>query len=439
MFPGNTESVNFEGDVSFGRSQSLTNREKKQARENLGLNKEQLLSSFMDLVNVRAEEIAMSKYSINLYTIRFSFSDFTYDPTKDNKGEVGVWNKMSTTFSNVWDWTYENTDWSYAFGTTGWNVESSKCFQDPNNLVKIIATNTKDVVNFGRCFQACWSITEIWTMNFDSAENVRNLFSGCTSLKYIPSFYFPVATDIKCLFQRCDSIIELPYMKFDEGLDFDHYAYGMKNLKISHGFDAPKATDYRDLYEDCKNLQELTYMGDTSKVQIWHDCFGGCISLTKLPDTIDMTSGTDCSGVFSFCTSLQKLPNIIWGNNVTTLYGFLCCCASITEIPDMSVFHYVQDFRRFMDAAWTFDHEQRGEKTIEMAIKYLPSWFPQQATDVEYMFYGCKNIENGISTWYTFLSNKSTTVTSHDGCFELCGVNTEQGRKQLEEVPDDWK
>ncbi len=76
---------------------------------------------------------------------------------------------------------------------------------------------------------------------------------------------------------------------------------------------------------------------------------------------------------------------------------------------------------------------------IPMSIKELPVWLPQEAANVDKMFYGCKNVEDGISRWYLVLSEKSTPVTSHVDTFKDCGVDTEEGRKQLEIVADDWK
>lgn len=107
----------------------------------------------------------------------------------------------------------------------------------------------------------------------------------------------------------------------------------------------------------------------------------------------------------------------------------------------MAPFHYVTNFKSFMSADDTFETGSvpKSKPPIPMAIKVLPSWFPEEATNVEDMFYGCKNVEDGIYSMYLMLSNKSTPVTNHENCFELCGVNTEEGRNQRELIPDDWK
>lgn len=442
MFPGNSESVNFEGDISFAGSQSLTTREKKRARENLGLSKENLVSSIMDLVNIRAEEIYYENLPINPNTIRFSFSKSDYNPTTDRTGlYTATWTKLDTKYTNIWEWHCEHTTWFGEFADPT-ATPTGRGFRNSDNLVKILSIDFGTITDIRSLFSGCWSITDVpKNIDFSDIEKCTALFQDCEKLVKVYEWSFPKAESARNMFNFCLSLKTLPVMHFEVATDFKYYAMRCENLKVFEGLDAPNATDFRDLLEADFALEKVVSLGDTSKVQIWHDCFGGCYSLEELPETLDMSAGTDCSGVFSFCRSLSKLPEIIWGNNVTSLEGFLACCSRITEIPNMTPFHYVTNFKKFMSADDTFESGSvpKSKPPVPMAIKYLPSWFPQQATNVEDMFYGCKNVENGITTWYLLLSNKITPVTSHDGCFELCGVDTEQGRKQLDEVPDDWK
>lgn len=442
MFPGKSESVNFEGDISFASSQRLTTREKKQARDNLGINKDNLVSSIMNLVNIRAEEIYYENLPINPNTIRFSFSKSDYNPTTDRTGlYTATWTKLDTKYTNIWEWHCEHTTWFGEFADPT-ATPTGRGFRNPDNLVKILSINFGTITDIRSLFSGCWSITDVpKNIDFSDIEKCTALFQDCENLTKVYEWSFPKAESARNMFNFCLSLQSLPVMHFEVATDFKYYAMHCENMKVFEGLDAPNATDFRDLLEADFALEQVVSLGDTSKVQIWHDCFDGCYNLTQLPATIDMSAATDCYGVFGYCRSLENLPEITWGNNVTTLENFLKCCSRITEIPDMAPFHYVTNFKSFMSADDAFESGSvpKSKPPVPMAIKVLPSWYPQQATNVEDMFYGCKNVEDGIYGLYLMLSNKITPVTNHKTCFELCGVDTEEGRKQLDLVPDDWK
>lgn len=466
MFPGISESVNFEGDVSFAGSQRLTTREKKRARKNLGLNKDNLLNTFMDLVNIRAEEIYFSNFPIAENSLRFSFENLDYNPENSTFGTGGTWKKQNTLYTNIWDWTRDDPNWyrTYTFGAPviGGNAfkpksvtSLSEAFDYVDELTdeqyavsfiepcKILASETSNITSFKGTFQFAIGIKEIWKpFDFSSCTDASYMFNGCLNLTYVggKKWVLPEALDTRNFMISCQSLKNMPEFDFPKSTTCYKAFMNCKMLEKFEKLNAPLATDFRDLFESDFRLVSVKDLGDTSNVKTWHDCFGGCISLRDLPQSIDLSSGEDCRGVFGYCFSLEKLPTLTFGNNVTSLENFCGCCSRLTEIPDNPVFHYVTNFSRFLSADDNFFNvPKHTNPPVPMAIKVLPSWYPEQATNVEDMFYGCKNVENGIYDLYLMLSNKITPVTNHKNCFEQCGVDTEEGRKQLDLVPDDWK
>lgn len=473
MFSGKTESVNFEGEVSFASRQVLTAREKNLARKNLGLDNDTLLSSIMDLVNVRAEEIYYANKDCPNFSLCISFDTIDFDPSADeylgNNG--GVWTKCPTMYTNIWYWTREDANWN------GTESSSSKMWifcPHVNNLVatttsptsifdygsyqrycakpestctekfKIINSNTSGVEIFYCAFYQCMNVTEIWKpFDLTSATTVERLFYNAIYLTDAGDYwYVPVSTTVKCMFFACTRLKKLPYVKADIATNADYLFSNCYDAIVAKGFDIPNCTTVRDLYEYDFRLVEIEKLENTDKITLWHDAFDGCVSLKKMPEIIDMSGATECYGVFGYCMNLSRLPNIIWNSNhnVTTFENFIKCCSSITEIPDMEPFHYASNFNGFMsadDRYWS--NPARSNPPVPMSIRVLPTWFPDHATNVEDMFYGCKKAEDGIYSMYLMLSNKSTPVTNHKTCFELCGVDTVEGRNQLELIPDDWK
>ena len=82
-------------------------------------------------------------------TLRFKFSKSDYAPVDSETGTAvttkGTWNKLDAGDDNIWDWTYDDPDWSKAF----LNV-----FTDENNLADVIAAgDTSNVTTLEKCFR----------------------------------------------------------------------------------------------------------------------------------------------------------------------------------------------------------------------------------------------------------------------------------------------
>lgn len=443
--------------VKYDIEQKLTNKNQATARVNIGFLPDCL--SYVHELAVYADEVYRSKQPIETNTLRLSFENLDYDPAADGKSPGGIWTKIKSNIANIWDWHREDPNWyrENSFGYNGNDIHILVTAPNPPKMnmpsvteitvnpevaitekFKIISSNTTNVENMKAMFQAALGLTEIWKpFDFSNCTDVSYMFNYCINLKKIPTdakWNMPKVTTAKCMFLSCTSLeTDLPYLNLPINTTLYKAFMHCYNIKKSNGFNSPLCTDIRDLFEGDLQLKEITTFGDSSKIQTWHDCFGGCVSLEKIPETLDCSSAVDCEGIFSYCASLKNVPTMIFGNDVTTLRNFFACCSNIEDVPDNPVFHYVKNFAKFLsgnDTFWSY-HVTLPEQLVDMKLKKLPDWKPENITNADYMFYGLKHVsKESVEEWFNFLKN-SPTLVSHVGTFRECAHN--------ENIPDDWK
>lgn len=225
-------------------------------------------------------------------TLRFMFSDSSYNPQAAGVGTSGTWRKKLDTNYNVWDWTNNNSDWSYAF---------QDAFQDANNEVDIIdCGNTNGVTNLLRFLSGCSSINSVCLFDTSNVTSIVSAFNGASKIENLPLF----------------------------------------------------------------NTQNVTAMGSA----------------------------------FANCTSLLKIPQLNT-SKVTGFGRFAQQCISLKEVPILDT---------------------------------------SKANNVEYMFYGCVNVEGGALDLYTQMSTQTTPPTNFSNCFYICGRDTVTGAAELAQIPSTW-
>lgn len=441
--------------VKYNTQQHKTIKEKIQAQDNIGL-----VSSCLDYVeelSIYGEEIYWAEQPIETNTLRLSFENLYYDPDADGKSPGGTWTKIKTNIANIWDWHRADPNWyrenSFGYPTSWVNVEDKNApdhmnepivisVEPKNNAViteryKIITSDISEVTSMLAAFQYAIGLTEIWNLfDFSSCTTVQNMFYCCINLNKIPTdnWVLPVCTDCHNLFLCCTNLYgTMPFIDAPQNTTL--YKAFMFNHKITKakGFNCPLCTDIRDLFEGDVNLLEVETLGDTRNIKTWHDCFGGCVSLKTIPDTLDCSSGVDCKGIFSYCANLEVLPNLIFGNDVSDITTMFTCCQNLKNIPDNEIYHRQQNFSRFLsmnDNFWSYYHTLPAQ-IVDSKLEKLPDWKTENITNADYMFYGLKNVsKESVEEWYNFLKN-SPTLVSHVGTFRKCAHN--------ENIPDDWK
>lgn len=125
------------------------------------------------------------------YTIRLKYKEGT-TPTF-SKG-TGV---LVDAENNIWDLTYENSDWS-------------GLLNNHTDLLEVLGANTSNVTNMGSrlvgMFYSCTSLTSVPLFDTSKVTNMRYMFYYCTSLTSVPLFDTSNVTDMKNMFRNCKKV-----------------------------------------------------------------------------------------------------------------------------------------------------------------------------------------------------------------------------------------
>lgn len=202
-------------------------------------------------------------------TLRFMFSDTSYNPQAAGVGTSGTWKKKLDTSYNVWDWTRNGT-WGSAF---------LNAFTDQNNLVEIIdAGDTRNLTSLYKTFDGCTSLKSICFFNTENCTTLYRTFSNCEKLEFVPNYNTSKVTESGACFLGCKALINAP--EFDLSL-------------VSSGI----------------RTQQM---------------FDGCTSLEYVPN-YNMNACSMASYMFRNCTSLKNVPMLICPNLVNALSMFANC------------------------------------------------------------------------------------------------------------------
>ena len=121
------------------------------------------------------------------YTLRLRFADGV-TPTNSK----GTLTQVSAS-PNVWDWTYNNADWSRAW-------------YNYNTLLEVIDGNTSNVTDMSRMFTNCSSLTTVPLFNTTNVTNMLLMLGNCTSLTSVPLFDTSKVTDMSRMFRNCYTV-----------------------------------------------------------------------------------------------------------------------------------------------------------------------------------------------------------------------------------------
>jgi surface protein len=158
-------------------------------------------------------------------------------------------------------------------------------------------------------------------------------------------------------------------------------------------------TNVNNLYAMCANCSSLKNVNlfDTRNVSSMYRMFDGCINLNNIAN-FDTNNVVTMWWMFSNCHSLSSVP-LFDTHNVNDMAGMFLNCSSLNNIQDYDV---------------------------------------TNVSSVGWMCYSCVNVSGGSLNLYNKLSNK-TEIPPHENTFRNCGVSSQTGSAELDQIPDDWK
>lgn len=330
--------------------------------------------------------------AIRPYTMRFEFSDYSYDPTSESWVDGSFWVQVSTS-PNVWDFTYARSVWGD--GSKDSPVEGR--FIDRGNTVRVLGGNLQGVTSTYQLLADNTALTEVHAFDTSTLQKLDHMFSGCTILQTIPLLNLSSAKNVMGMCEGCTGLTSIPSIDFSDALYCSNIFSGCTNLVTVPSLDFRSCTSLYGIFQNCKSLTSAPVMTNCGNVTDFTYCFYNCTNLTYVPN-IDTTSSTSFRSMFGQCKYL-------------------------THAPALNTRHGV-DFR------YMFNGCERLEE--------VPLYNTVNADNVDGMFYDCYYVQSGALALYNQMASQLIVPTTHINTFYLCGYNTVNGRAELEQIPKDW-
>ena len=341
--------------------------------------------------------------AIPAYSLRFQFSDTSFDPTTPLAVTNGTWSLVDAG-SGIWDFTYTYSDWTDLFNgiITLSNV--------PNGTVDIIGGNMSGVSTAIRLFKDC--------NNLRNVRIVSPWGDGNTD------------PDLSYMLERSSAVeiyLDLSGSNFVNGNPHLSYmAHECSSLK-KFTLENPGSYPWFDhILHDCFALHEATIEG-FEEISNAEAMFTGDYNLVKITLTPTQTViKVNDSAESMFYNTGYAVETIGYPFDLTACYtarGMFAQC-KIRQLPVLLNTRGVGNFSSFCDGA----PELRSIPYIDVTNAY----------DVEQMFYGCSKVQTGALDTYTRLSQLATPPSTTTGCFTNCGVDTASGKIELAKIPTSY-
>lgn len=221
------------------------------------------------------------------YTLRLRFTNGT-TPTFSR----GTATQVSSS-PNVWDLTYESSDW-----------HNLVMYQ--SNLVEVLGANSSGVTNMLNLFYECRNLADVALFDTSSAENVSYMFCN-TAVSTVPVYDTSNATSMVQMLSNCPNLTTPP------ALDTSKATTIMGLFAVSPITSVPSL-----------NLSSVTGNGLAS-------LFYKCTALSTIP-AITIPSGiTEIFDICGGCTSLRQLPNFSYPRTITNVDNAFNGCVNVTS------------------------------------------------------------------------------------------------------------
>lgn len=148
----------------------------------------------------------------------------------------------------------------------------------------------------------------------------------------------------------------------------------------------------------------------------------------------DASGIKDMTGCFAYCPNIRFVGPLYNTDSVLSAPVMFSC-------PDLngSIVH-VTPFDT--SSMWNFEGMFYGQSKL----KEIPLLDTSNSSDVSYMhptdvsnmYSECVKVERGILAAYNEMISHGN-IPTHSMTFHDCGINTESGRAELAQIPDDWK
>ena len=249
--------------------------------------------------------IGEGSFPLPPFSLRFQFSDPSYDPTTitswvDPSGNTrswltgSYWVKVQGTTENRWDWYYDNTNWDYAF---------EGAFRDSDNMVQVIAGNSTNVNHMMNMFEECKSLDSICWLDTSKVTNTRYMLAF-TSITTVPLFDTSSVSVMGSMFADCRSLVTVPLFDTHNVESMASMFIGCDSLRSVPAFDTGNVIAIQYMFSGCSSLTSLPTF-DTHNVEVMQSFCSDCSSLTNVP-LLNTQNVTNMNFAFSGCVNVSS-------------------------------------------------------------------------------------------------------------------------------------
>jgi surface protein len=162
---------------------------------------------------------------------------------------------------------------------------------------------------------------------------------------------------------------------------------------------------------------------------------------------------------FMFSKSAVETVPLFNTSNVTDMYGMFQGCFELVTVPLFNT-SKVTDMGYMFDMTQDTPQSEWDKAKLESIplfdtssvtgmlgmckycgrLKNIPVFADvSQVKNVYGIFFECRSVETGILSLYNKLSVLGISSYNHTVAFYNCGLNTQSGKAELAQIPDDWK
>ena len=377
---------------------------------------------------IEIEELIYANKEINQNTIRFSFGNLSFSPIGLG-AHNGTWNKLETTFANIWDYSVEGTSMASEFASTSDDI-AAPFADEVNNPTKVLKIDFGTITDASRLFVRCIGIVSLpKNLDISKLTTFYLAFSNLANCEVWPNLLdFSNASsnsDFRGFFQYCTKMKKSPIIIFGNQIDCLNSYKSCVSLEECD-INLSNIQNTQSMFDNCISLKKVN-LHSTSNATNMKQMFEACCSLEEI-EGLDISSANDLSFMFYMRTGDTQNKHYTRNDGSKLyLYGDILKLSYLDFLDNNFSYVITQTYRAQNISAMYVNC---------LGIKKIPSLDITNVTNVTSLFYRCFNVESGMTQIYSKLSELG--VSNHGSTFEECGINTEEGRAERALIPKSW-
>lgn len=219
------------------------------------------------------------------YTIRLKFNG-TATPSFSKGTAVQV-----SSSPNVWDLTYENTNWGVIL-------------QNQDDLLEVLGANTTGVTYMASAFRGCSALTKTTLFDTSAVTWTDNMYSYCQVLENAPLYDLSNVERANNMYEQCWGLTSIPSYDLSNALDTGSMFYNCNLVTNFPTFNLASCTTAVNMFSYCDSATSISVL-NTSHITNMSGMFSYCKHLTQVP-SLDTSAATNVNYLLKDCFRVQS-------------------------------------------------------------------------------------------------------------------------------------